>query len=54
MPLGGEEKPDSFLYYTPKIKPLLGAKVGEIRQIEIPSGTLMIEILSIEKDNPIK
>ncbi len=50
VPLGDEEKNDSFLYYTPRVKPLLGAQIGETRQVSIPSGSLSIEILSIAKD----
>lgn len=50
VPLGDEEEKDAFLYYTPRIRPLLGAKAGETRLIEIPIATLHVQILSIEKD----
>ena len=50
VPLGAEDFDNKvFAYTTPRVKPLIGAKVGETITICIPRGTLRVKILNISK-----
>lgn len=50
VPFGAEDLHKKiFVYSAPRVRPLIGARVGDIKTVSIPIGTLKIEILEISK-----
>jgi hypothetical protein len=50
VPVGGEYLKNGIYHYrAPVIAPLIGAKVGDVKQIKIPMGEFKMKILSIQR-----